>query len=733
MGKRRIFTLIGLFASLGSLSLAATLIGQTHGEGGTSSSALTYADEAETTQTLSVGDYRLDFASSNLSFVLTNVKTNEALHSGRRVNGDGLNSATWKGLMSDGLAVGYRNDGRTTLKPYSTLNGLASVVVENSTLKITLNLRKISIVLEMDLTLKEDGSLTLSIPFSSIVESTKAETDDAKRFEISYLLPYLALGDSFGLQPKGSYLFLPDGSGAIADLSEPTIATSEYDHRIYGRDIGIEGNNGVLRIASSSPEKEIKMPVYGLAYADQAGVEGIVESGAPYADLYASLKGLSTSYNFACARFNYREEYYRYVDRAGNGTNDFMSDPYSYDARISYHFLPSGASLGKMAGIYRGYLQEQSLVSSSYQKGAPLRLEWLVSETKNTMFGASELTMSRENDVSAALDDVSLAGISPAKLAFLGYQKGGWSQSDYSRFAYAAGLGEGSYRNLFKKASSLSFDFDYSVIRSSSKGYGDGDLAMSISNQGNYTYDPLTYANSSSTKERVMLSKAKTKDKFACDLGALKALSGAGIVMKDLTNHLYSSHYGYLASRAELIKDEQALVATSSLPLEMGMPNDYLLKSASSIVETDLESSSYYLAPYSVPFYTMALSGLYDFYSKPLNLDYQSDMVLRLIENGVYPSFLLTGGDSIDLYQTSSSYLFSSRYSDWKDKIIGAAKTVASALETVQGIEKTDYVRLANGVAKSVYANGKIVYVNHTSSDYSDGSVVIPKAGYLVK
>jgi hypothetical protein len=730
VGKRKIITFIGLFASLGSLSLLAAWGAGVRGEGESASSS-SYLDDAETTATLSAGDYRLDFASSNLSFTLTEISTGETLHSGRRMSADGLNSATWKGLLSDGLAVGYRNDGRTTLKPYSTLNGLASVSQEGATLKITLNLRKISILLEMDLTLSEDGSLSLAIPFSSIVESSKDETDDAKRFELAYLLPYLALGDSFGLQDKGSFLFLPDGTGAIADLSETTVANSEYDHRIYGRDIGIEGNNGVLRIASSSPEKEIKMPVYGLSYAHEAGVEGIVEGGAPYADIYASLKGLSTSYNFACARFNYREEYYRYVDRAGNGTNAFMSSPYSYDAKMRYHFLPSGSSLGEMAGIYRNYLSAQGQVSSIYQKGADLRLEWLVSETKNTMFGASEQTMSRASDVSGALDELASLGIAKPKLAFLGYQKGGWSQSDYSRFRYASGLGEGDYRSLAEKASSLAFDFDYSLIRASSKGYGEGDLAMSISNQGIYTYDPLTYASSSSTKEKVMLTKNKTLAKFQTDANALKGFA-TSFVIKDLTSHLYSSHYGYVASRAEAAEDQASLLASSSLGLELGMPNDYLLKKASSIVETDLESSSYYLAPYSVPFYTMALSGLYDFYSKPLNLAYQSDMILRLIENGVYPSFLLTGGDSIDLYETSSSYLFSSRYSSWKEKISEVTSEVSEALSPFQGIQKTDYRRLAEGVSESLYASGKALYVNHTSKDYTINGITVPKAGYLV-
>jgi len=730
--NRKIISLIALVAALGALSSVGYFAANAAGEGAVSSSAATYVDDAETTQTITAGDYRLDFASSNLSFVLTNTKTNQSLYSGRRANDDGLNSATWKGLLSDGLAVGYRNDGRTSLKPYSTLNAMASPIVNQNTLQITLNLRKIYVILEMDLTLKEDGSLHLAIPFNTIIESKKDEAEEKNRYQLSYLMPYLGLGDSFGLQAAKSFLFLPDGCGAIADLSTATLATSEYDHRVYGEDIGMQGNNGVLRIASSAPEKEIKLPTYGLSYPDKASVSAIIEGGAPYADIYASLAGMSTHYNFACTRFNYREEYYRYVDRAGNGTNDFLNDPYVYDASLTYHFLAAGATLGTMADCYRSYLKEQALLPSYDPKEAALRLSYLVSESKAMMFGDSEVTLTNESDVAAALTDLASTSIGQPNLAFLGYQKGGWSQSDYSRFAYASGLSEGAYRHLAERANGLSFDFDYVLPRSSSKGYGDGNLAMSISNQAIYSYDPLTYASSASTKERALLNYTKTNEKYVRDVGALKFNSNVSFSLKDIGTTLFSSHYGYVADRAKVASDYEALLKTSGIKSELGMPNAYLVNVAHSIIETDVESSAYYLAPYSVPFYTMVFSGSTSFYSKPLNLNYETDMALRLIEYDVNPSFLLTGADPITLYQTSSSYLFSSQYSLWKDKIIALASQVKAALDPIRGVTMTNYERLAAGVSVSRYANGKSLYVNHTSSDYQNGSLVVPKEGYLV-
>jgi hypothetical protein len=178
--------------------------------------------------------------------------------------------------------------------------------------------------------------------------------------------------------------------------------------------------------------------------------------------------------------------------------------------------------------------------------------------------------------------------------------------------------------------------------------------------------------------------------------------------------------------------DYLSLLANAGMKTELGMPSAYLFKQAQSIIETDVESSAYYLAPYSVPFYTMVLSGSTAFYSKPLNLNYQADTALQLIEHDVNPSFLLTGADSIALYQTASSYLFSSQYSSWKDKIIALSSKVKAALDPFRGVTMTDYVRLADGVSVSSYANGQSLYVNHTASDFTANGLTIPKEGYLI-
>ena len=45
----------------------------------------------------------------------------------------------------------------------------------------------------------------------------------------------------------------------------------------------------------------------------------------------------------------------------------------------------------------------------------------------------------------------------------------------------------------------------------------------------------------------------------------------------------------------------------------------------------------------------------------------------------------------------------------------------------------TDYQVLSEGVTATTYEDGTVVYVNFTSFEYSDGSLVIPAKDYMVE
>lgn len=732
MLKKRLLSSIAALLLLiggGSVGLWASQVQGTE----ESSSTTEPLPEPETTQTLTNGAYQLDFASSNLSFVWTNTATHESLHSGRRYTNDGLNGATWRGLMADGLTIGFRNDSRNQMKPYSSLGGSTSVTVLGTTLKAVITISKLGLTLEMDLTLNDDGTLDLKIPFASIAETAKDEAEAKNRYQLSYILPYLGLGDAFGLQQKGAFLFVPDGCGALADLSVATIASQTYDHRVAGLDLGLLGNNGALRIASASPEKNILLPVSGLAYPDRAGMFYAIKGGAPYCDIDASVTGIGNNgYSYSAPRFNYREEYFQYVDKAGNGKNSYLETPYQYDAALRYQFLPSGSSLGTMASLYRAQLEKEGLLKQEKREAPSYRLEWLMADSRKSIFGQNEIVMATPEKINDAVTELAKSGLSEGKLAFKAYQQGGYSNSSLSSFGWAGGAKTSAYETLAGKASDMSFDFDYRLPRTSSRGYGQSDIAMSVSSQAIYTFDPDTYNATASTKDRVMLSLKKSQAKLNQDKAVLGGITKAGFQVSDCTNTVFSSYSSYEANRAQSLEDIVGLYEGTSLPFDAKMPEERWLKEARDLTDLDWESSSYYLAPQSVPFYQMVTSGAYGLYSKSLNLAYEEDVALRLIEADTRPSFLLTNEDSINLYGASASFVFSSQFSAWKDKIVALVKTVNAALDPFNGAQMTSYERLSATLVKESYDNGKGLLINRGTAEATDGTRTVPAQSYLI-
>ena len=117
-------------------------------------------------------------------------------------------------------------------------------------------------------------------------------------------------------------------------------------------------------------------------------------------------------------------------------------------------------------------------------------------------------------------------------------------------------------------------------------------------------------------------------------------------------------------------------------------------------------------------------------YSSAVNLNYTGDdLILRLTDYNVYPTFLLTEKDATELYGTNSSGVFTSSYSIWKDTVKEVYSRVNGVLSQVAGSAMVKRYEAADGVFVTEYSNGKKVVVNYGGSGFeSDGMKVAAKS-----
>jgi hypothetical protein len=122
----------------------------------------------------------------------------------------------------------------------------------------------------------------------------------------------------------------------------------------------------------------------------------------------------------------------------------------------------------------------------------------------------------------------------------------------------------------------------------------------------------------------------------------------------------------------------------------------------------------------SVPFTQIVLRGYVDLYSSYLNFSSNQELdVLKCIEYGVYPAYLITEEASHKLSKTLSNNLYATEYDRVKDKMISQYTQVKSVLDQVVGAQIVGRNVLAIGVVEVIYSNGVTVVANYTNAPYT--------------
>lgn len=233
----------------------------------------------------------------------------------------------------------------------------------------------------------------------------------------------------------------------------------------------------------------------------------------------------------------------------------------------------------------------------------------------------------------------------------------------------------------------------------------------------------------------MLLNYPKISKKLNLDQKELTKRVNDGVAM-DLENFastLYSSHFGYVASRSKVISDYQTLLSEAKVNVNLSMPFDYLLPYAKAITEVDTNHSGFYIALEEVPFYAMVISGFIPLYSRPLNLEYSRQQILRLIDYHIYPSFLLTEIDAVELFNTDSRYLFSAMIDAWMDRIIETYNFTKDAFNAIRGARVIGREKLSKDVYKTTYDNDVEIIVNYGTSEFTLGNITVPAEGYMVR
>ncbi|MGL4373039.1 MAG: DUF5696 domain-containing protein, partial [Turicibacter sp.] len=161
-------------------------------------------------------------------------------------------------------------------------------------------------------------------------------------------------------------------------------------------------------------------------------------------------------------------------------------------------------------------------------------------------------------------------------------------------------------------------------------------------------------------------------------------------------------------------------------------PFAYLWKYMNMYLDTPLTGSNYNFTDEDIPFLAIVLKGSIPMFSEYVNFEAnKTEYFLRLVEQGVQPSFYLTMEDPAALKYTNSSDIYSSRYDLYKEEVVEYYNELSSLYELIENATIENHKREDELVVVE-YSNGIKVYINYSTKSKTMDGVTVDAKSYKV-
>ena len=611
-----------------------------------------------------------------------------------------INQNTRRQLQS-AFTINYRDekDVVQTARTKETKVSMSKVIKDNTiTFKAVVkdNKGNTLIAFSYDIIIN-NNKFTLLLDYHSIKEENNARLTSIEFFRY--------LGSAYKDNIPG-YIFIPSGSGALIRYDqEPTISTV-YTSAFYGEDANININNeGNL----------LNLPIYGVVHGiKQNALLVNIKDGTAFAKLNytPSSAVVGFDYHTIHTTFNYRETYQ--IKISNNSISVIPSNIYPNNIEIEYTILSDDdATYVGMAKDFRQTLISENILTKQQtnKNQISLDLECFGRDYEMGLILKKYYNMTTTKDIidfNNYLKDYDINNIFYSLRAF---NKKGYSNQSVSNYKFDQSLG--SLNDL----ADLEAYFYYNPIESynSSRKYP-SKVLVNLYNEKNYIKVGVDkykfYANMKDVKNYTI----KAIDKYT------------NIALDGIGYRLYGDNNNKL-SRTDSLNLISNLLGANKYPLYK--PNYYMLANTSKYLNIPMYCERLRFYTDSVPFLQILLKGYIDYYSSYLNFSSNEKLdILKCIEYGCYPTYLVTKQESYLLSNTLSSNYYATTFDNCKENIVANYQYINKALKEVIDEEIIDRITLDLGVYLIQYSNNKAIIVNYTNEDYLYDDLIIASLDY---
>lgn len=656
----------------------------------------------------------------NLSLIVRDKQSGAVMYS--TVEDPQGSNEQWTNFMKSGIVVQYLVGTNIVYYQADMYSNNPENDISYTENGFTANISYSDLGISFDVTVSlEDNDVVVHIPEDSIIEA-----DDQFKIGNIYVYPFMGYTK---LDEEPGYMLIPDGSGASVSLDNKNGQYRQpYSEMVYGSNIGIDDPyvlSLMYGMVTTNEPNNIMAPIFGMNHDNKEfGYLGVIEEGDWSAHIQAYPNGAILPYNWITSRFTYRQFYNQSTSQTSGTMVIRQRERNPFDVTVRYRFVTGeDANYMGMAKSYRDYLLTNGLVESKDTANSPLmRVDLLGADIEDGMLGKNVVPVTTIEQADELLGDLTENGVDNLMVIYKGWQNngvyGGLAQNSYTVDSKLGSMSD--LEELINKYSSTTPIYLY-----------DDAIRFNPDMQNDVFVDLTTKFNKRLFRESVhgkvfssfnFLQPEESVSRLQNRLNSL----GDGIpnlVLSGISNNVFS----YLDDSVENSRIKTADIfsnaikeTSENLNTNLETPFQPYWKHTDAFIDMPIESSGYVFETESIPFLSMTLNGIVPFYTTYTNFQSnQTDFFLRLIESGARPSYLLTHENSAELYNTNSSYIYSSEYANYKDEIISMYDEFSTVHEAIDGSTMSDYEKDGNQVVVT-YDNGVRILIN-----YSDESQVI--------
>lgn len=583
--------------------------------------------------------------------------------------------------------------------------------------------------------LKADLGIALALDFTIGDDYFEVTFDPATLVESNdYYAVRIQLTPFFGAAwpDEEGYLFIPDGSGALAYFRpNPPDYSRGFNEAIYGQD-KFEFRTTVEQLLTK--RSQVVMPVFGLAKtAENAAYLGVVTQGEYNSSIMAGPAGYTVRLNRIGASFIIRREYeamIRWGVHVATLEEEIMSGP----KQVRYYLLANeDANYVGMATAYRDHLIEEHNIQPKEDVRRPaLQLRIFGGLSRTEVLFREFIAMTTFEQVKEIVTALQDAGVENIDVIFYGWNLYGYDGAYPKRLPVAKELGGAAGLTdlanfLFERGCRLFLEDNYLDARSENGGFSNRRDIVRLPNKL-----PM---NSGS---RYLLNPVFAWEHYAKpDITKLAGLGVHGIQFrylgsvvltdrnfdKPLTRQQFAE---YLLKMADYARETMGAAIFDG-------GNIYAINHVDAITNVPLYQSSYDFVDVSIPFYQIVLHGFVPYSAYPGNLRSDPELeFLRMLEYGALPCFELTYQEPGLLQETQYNILFSSHYEQWLPKVVEEYNIVVKELGDIRDRYIIGHEYVLPNVVRVTYEGGSSLVINYNADPVEWEGVTIGGMDYAI-